>query len=108
MTRPQTDGYVVVVEFLVRGDFLNQFREAVMENAATSLRDEPGCSVFDVCQVSEQPERIHLYEVYGSRADFDFHLKSAHFLSFSDASQPWVLEKEVQTFERIAASSGGH
>jgi quinol monooxygenase YgiN len=96
-------GFVVVVEFVVRNQFADNFDAAIIENAATSLRDEPNCEVFDVCRDPERPERIYLYEVYGSRADFDFHLKTPHFASFDAMVRDWVAEKRVETFERISS-----
>ncbi|PDT46627.1 antibiotic biosynthesis monooxygenase [Sinorhizobium fredii] len=101
-----SSGHVVVVEFIVRAEFLDQFQNAILENAATSLKEEPGCVVFDVCRDPNRP-RIWLYEVYRSEKDFEFHLKSAHFLDFSEVTQPWVHLKRVETFNRIAATPHG-
>lgn len=107
MSKVNANGFVVAVEFLVRPEYLDRFLPAMMENASTSLRDEPDCHVFDVCQDPKQPERIYLYEVYGREEDFKFHLKSAHFLSFNEISQPWVAEKRVETFYRVSGHSAG-
>ncbi|AJD43407.1 antibiotic biosynthesis monooxygenase protein (plasmid) [Rhizobium gallicum bv. gallicum R602sp] len=96
-------GFVVVVEFVVRTQFADNFHSAMTENAATSLRDEPNCEVFDVCRDPERPERTYLYEVYGSKADFDFHLKTPHFLGFDAMVRDWVAEKRVETFERVSS-----
>lgn len=100
-------GYVVVVDFQIRDGCMDRFLPAIVENAATSLRDEPDCSVFDVCQDPKQPNRIYLYEVYRDRAAFDAHLASAHFQRFNDVSQPWVVEKNVETFQSVPSSGDG-
>ena len=104
MSAPPSTGYVVVVEFLVRNEFAESFHGAMIENAATSLRDEPNCEVFDVCRDPKRPERIYLYEVYGSKADFEFHLRTPHFLGFDKTVRNWVAEKKVETFERVSAA----
>jgi quinol monooxygenase YgiN len=65
------------------------------------VNDEPGCTVFDVCVDPTNPKHIHLYEVYNSRADFDYHLKTEHFLSFNELTAPWVGDKHVQTFDLV-------
>lgn len=100
-------GYVVVVDFLVHLDALERFVPAMLENAASSLREEPDCLIFEVCQDPERPERIYLYEVYRSRAAFDCHLRSAHFQSFNDLTQPWVIRKDVRVLCRIQREKSG-
>jgi (4S)-4-hydroxy-5-phosphonooxypentane-2,3-dione isomerase len=107
MTNMNANGFVVVVDFIVRPEHLDRFLPAMMENASTSLRDEPNCFVFDVCQDPKRPERIYLYEVYGAEEDFQFHLKCAHFVSFNEISQPWVAEKRVETLQRCSAPAVG-
>ncbi|PDS40304.1 antibiotic biosynthesis monooxygenase [Rhizobium anhuiense] len=104
MTAPASTGFVVAVEFIVKREFADQFHAAIIENAATSLRDEPDCETFDVCRDPKRPERIYLYEVYGSEADFDFHLKAPHFVSFDQTVRDWVAEKRVETFERVSSA----
>jgi quinol monooxygenase YgiN len=104
MSAPASTGFVVIVEFIVSGEFEANFHTAMIENAAASLRDEPNCEVFDVCRDPKRPERIYLYEVYGSKADFDFHLKTPHFLDFDQTVRDWVTEKKVETFERVSSA----
>jgi len=95
------NGFVVVVEFVIRKEHIDEFQKAMSENAATSLGHEPDCLVFDVCQDLKRPERIFLYEVYRSQVDFDVHLKSEHFQRFNELTKPWVAEKKVETFSRL-------
>ncbi|MBX4901206.1 putative quinol monooxygenase [Rhizobium bangladeshense] len=107
MSAAASTGYVVVVEFIVRSEFAESFHAAIIENAAASLRDEQNCEVFDVCRDSNRRERFYLYEVYASNADFDFHLKTPHFLSFHETVRDWVAEKKVETFERVSSAKKG-
>ncbi|WP_429818038.1 putative quinol monooxygenase [Ensifer sp. B1-9] len=100
-------GFVVVVDFQVHDGCMERFLPAIVENAAMSLRDEPDCSVFEVCQDPERPNRVYLYEVYRDRAAFDVHLASSHFLRFNEMSQPWVVEKRVETLQRVPALLDG-
>lgn len=108
MSTPSSTGFVVVVEFIVRSEFAEGFHAAMIENAASSLRDEPNCEVFDVCRDPKRPDRIYLYEVYGTKADFDFHMKTSHFLSFDHTVRDWVAEKKVETFERVSSAKKEH
>ena len=95
------DGYAVVVTFVVMPEHRAAFRDAISENAAASLRLEPGCSVFDVCEGADEAE-IFLYEVYDSEAAFREHLATEHFRRFDALVAPWVHEKRVLTYPRLA------
>ncbi len=92
--------FVVTVTFHVADGFRDAFRDAILENAATSLEVEPGCSVFDVCANKEGAE-IFLYEVYNSETSFKEHLASAHFIRFDALVAPWVVDKRVVTYARL-------
>ncbi|MFB2563959.1 putative quinol monooxygenase [Rhizobium sp. IMFF44] len=99
MSSAQTKRFVVVVDFVIKDEHVEKFRSAMIANAAASVSDEPGCTVFDVCVAPANPKHIHLYEVYDTKADFDYHLKTEHFLSFNQLTTPWVADKRVQTFD---------
>ena len=63
---------VILVEFELHPGKEPEFRQLVLENAAASLRDEPGCSLFDVLTPEGGPsDRIVLYEIYDDAAAFD-------------------------------------
>jgi quinol monooxygenase YgiN len=67
------DRHVVTVVFRVRDEHVDEFRRAVLANAAASLSAEPGCLVFDVCENADRSQ-FFLYELYESAAAFDEHL----------------------------------
>ena len=71
---------------------------AIRENAAASLREEPGCHHFDVCTSPDDPTEIFLYELYDDRAAFDAHLASEHFRAFDAMTADWVADKQVHTY----------
>ena len=96
-------GYVVTVVFRAQADKRAAFREAILENAAASVRDEPGCSVFDVCEKPDGSE-IFLYEVYDDEAAFKAHLATPHYQKFNELVTPWVELKNVLPFQRISRS----
>ena len=98
---PNSDGYAVVVTFVVAPEHRGAFREAILENAAASLHLEPGCRVFDVCEGAEGAE-IFLYEIYDDAAAFRAHLATEHFRRFDALTAPWVHDKRVQTYQRLA------
>jgi quinol monooxygenase YgiN len=99
--------YVVVVDFTVKPEFVEAFREEMVKNARASREREPGCRQFDVCIAPGDPASIFLYEVYDDRAAFDAHLTTPHFLAFNEGTVPWLAAKTVRTLERIEPRAGG-
>ena len=88
--------HVLLVEFQIHPVHTAAFDSAIRLNARTSLRDEAGCSVFDVCVDSNMPGRFVLYEVYDSAQAIAHHLQTPHFLAFDAQCAPWVQHKSVQ------------
>jgi (4S)-4-hydroxy-5-phosphonooxypentane-2,3-dione isomerase len=93
-------GFVITVLFTVKPEAKDAFRSAVVENAALSLKNEPGCEVFDVCESFVAPE-FFLYEVYGSEQDFKAHLETEHFRQFDKLCASWVTGKQVTRYARL-------
>lgn len=73
----------------------------MLENATTSLREEPDCHQFDVATDSNAPDSVFLYEIYTDRAGFDAHLASAHFKSFDAAVKHMIADKIIQTWDSV-------
>ena len=94
-------GYIIVVDFRVRPGQMAAFRTLIDENARASVRDEEGCSRFDVCADRKDPNRILLYEIYDDRAAFDVHLKTPHFAVFNEKSAPLVADKTVSECDLV-------
>src|SRR3954454_22116594 len=95
---------VILVEFELHPGSEPEFRRLVMENAAASLRDEPGCSRFDVLTPEGGPGAgIVLYEIYDDAAAFDAHLATLHFTRFNEATAPLVARKTVRRLSFAAA-----
>jgi quinol monooxygenase YgiN len=97
--------FVIVVDFTVRPGQMAAFRKLMDENARASVRDEQGCSRFDVCLDRKNGDHILLYEIYDDRASFDLHLKTKHFAVFNEASAPLVAEKSVAEYDLVCEGS---
>ncbi|WGF87575.1 putative quinol monooxygenase [Marinivivus vitaminiproducens] len=93
--------FVIHVDFAIKPEGRERFRELIVENATRSREDEPGCRQFDVTQDPKNPNRIVLYEVYDDRAAFDAHVASSHYALFDEASSGLVTSKLVTVLERI-------
>ncbi len=64
---------VLQVAFTIKAERIDDFLREIAVNAASAVRDEPGCMRFDVLQDREDPARIHLYEVYKDDAALEAH-----------------------------------
>jgi len=87
---------VILVDFKVRPADHEKFARLITENAAASVKNEPGCRQFDVLI----PEGIAtgqfvLYEIYDDQAAFDAHLKSQHFKAFDAATVGMVVDRKI-------------
>jgi quinol monooxygenase YgiN len=87
--------YTILVEFDLKPGSRAAFMPLMLENARSSLSDEPGCLVFDVLSRADDEERVVLYEIYRDKSAFADHLKAPHFLSFDAAIGDHVAAKRV-------------
>lgn len=97
--------FVIAVDFKIKPGCMAQFRKLIDDNARASVRDEPGCSRFDVCADRKDADRVLLYEIYDDRAAFDAHLKTRHFALFNEASAPLVADKTVGEYDLVCEGS---
>ena len=87
--------FVITVDFEIKSEFVNEFRNRVLQQAKDSLNNEEKCLIFDVCFDEKNTNKVFLYEIYQDKNAFDYHLKSDHYLSFDKDVENWVNEKIV-------------
>ena len=75
--------FIVQVHVSVKPEFVEQFRDATLENARNSMA-EPGVARFDVLQQLDQPTRFLLVEVYRAAEDADRHKETTHYQVWRD------------------------
>lgn len=83
--------YVVSVTVLVKPPFVQQFIEAILDNARNTRR-EPGNVRFDVVQSDDDPTRFLLYECYHTPEDFAKHQQTEHYLRWKQAVNDWMAQ----------------
>lgn len=71
--------FALIVTLKVRPESRDDFLRAIAANAEASVRDEPGCRRFDVCQDQDHAESFILYEVYEDAGAFEEHRRTPHF-----------------------------
>ena len=93
--------FVIIAEFEVKPDKLEQFLELAKTDASQSVTKEPGCHQFDVALDREQPNRVVLYEVYEDEAAFDAHLGTPHLEAFRAGIDNLVISRNVRRLARV-------
>lgn len=96
MSQPTCAVHVV---FNIKPEHVEQFRQAVLQQAKNSLEREPWCHQFDVATMPERPHSFMLYETYDNRAAFVKHRETAHFADFTASVTPWIDSKEVAIWD---------
>lgn len=87
--------FVILVEFQIKADRLDEFLALVNENAEQSLRDEAGCLRFDVLTPVGGESMVLLYEIYDGHEAFEIHRASPHFQEFDAATGEMVSDKHI-------------
>ena len=87
--------YSLLLKTYLQPGSLERFMVAMSVNAASSVRDEPGCLVFDVLRDRSEPDLVWLYEVYEDEAAFEAHLLTAHFIHSRPLVDPLIVRQDV-------------
>ena len=90
----------LIVTIQIKPENKKAFMESMLDDARGSNHDEPGCLRFDVLQDSEDPNRIHLYEVYKDQAALDAHRRAPHYTKWRETVKDWFAAENVR---RVAA-----
>lgn len=94
--------FVVIVDVVVKKEFVDNFREAILRQGKNSLTLEQGCLGFDILQDPDDPTRFTLYESYTDAATFhEVHRRTAHFEEYARTTAPWVESKSMRALHRI-------
>ncbi|MDU9398183.1 putative quinol monooxygenase [Pseudomonas sp. zfem003] len=94
--------YCLLLKTQLKPGSLEAFMEAMRINAAASVRDEPGCLVFDVLRDRSDPDRVWLYEVYTDEAAFEAHMQTPHFLASRPLVEPLILRQDCFEADALA------
>jgi (4S)-4-hydroxy-5-phosphonooxypentane-2,3-dione isomerase len=86
---------IVHVHVRVRPEFVEQFKEATIENARNSVK-EPGIARFDVVQQQDDPTRFVLVEVYRTSDAPARHRETAHYLAWKDSVESMLPEPRTR------------
>jgi autoinducer 2-degrading protein len=83
--------FIVHVFAHIKPELVEDFRQATIENARSSLH-EPGLARFDIVQQQDDPARFVLVEVYRTPEDPARHKETAHYRKWRDTVAEMMAE----------------
>lgn len=101
-----TQGMMVrISEIQIDPDRLDEYKAILKEEAAASVRLEPGViSIFPMTQ-REHPAEVRILEIYASRAAYESHIQSPHFQRYKTTTLPMVRSLNLVDMEAMDAAS---
>ena len=82
---------IVLVHVHVKPEFVEAFKQASIENASNSIKEE-GITRFDVIQQNDDPTRFILVEVYKTAEASAAHKETAHYAKWRDTVAEMMAE----------------
>ncbi len=87
--------YCIIVQTQVKPGTRERFLEAMLPNAEASVREEPGCLVFDVIEDRDNENLFHLYEIYTSQEALTAHKETGHYKASRVVVNELIAEQKV-------------
>lgn len=94
--------YCIIVKVELKPGNRDRFLEAMLANARASVRDEPGCLVFDVLEAREAPDTFYLYEIYTGEEALSVHKETPHYQSTRGMINDLIARQTVIRAEVLA------
>jgi (4S)-4-hydroxy-5-phosphonooxypentane-2,3-dione isomerase len=93
--------FILIVNLHVKPEHIDAFREATVENARNSIKEE-GILRFDFLQQTDDPTRFALYEVYRDADAPVKHRETAHFNAWAAKAAQMLAEPRTRaTFGNV-------
>lgn len=88
---------IVHVYIHAKEEMINEFKEANIKNASSSVR-EPGILRFDVLQQEDDPSRFMLIEIYKNEKAIAAHKETLHYAEWLKVAEPMLAEPRSRIF----------
>jgi quinol monooxygenase YgiN len=92
---------VRIAELEIDPSQIPAYRDALKEEIATSIRDEPGVLTLYAVSVKDQPSQIRIFETYRDQAAYESHLQTPHFKKYKTETQGIVRSLKLIETEPI-------
>ncbi|MCS7019519.1 MAG: antibiotic biosynthesis monooxygenase [Cytophagales bacterium] len=92
---------VRIAEISIDSTYLNQYTSILKENAAASVRLEPGVIAIYPMFQKEKPWEIRILEIYASKQAYEAHLQTPHFKNYKTSTLHMVKSLRLVDMEAI-------
>lgn len=94
--------FAVIVKVHIKPQHKDEFVEEMLADGRGSVANEPGCLLFNIVEDSEDPNCLHLYEVYKDAQTFEVHKETPHFVRWVEKTADWLAKPlEIATGSHI-------
>jgi quinol monooxygenase YgiN len=105
LSAQQKDMMVRIAEIDIVPAFLDEYKAILKEEAAASVKLEPGViSIFPMYQ-KENPTQVRILEIYANRAAYEQHLKTAHFQRYKTTTINMVKSLKLVDMDALDAAT---
>ncbi len=84
----------LIVELELKPGAKSELLPILMEHAAKTRAEEPGCRQFDVLAPDDDDSRILVVEVYDDREAYDAHREGPRMPAVGAAMQPFIAARK--------------
>lgn len=91
----EPDMLVRISEIEILPEYLEQYNTILKEEAAASVKLEPGVIAIFPMYVQKTPTLIRIIEIYASKASYQLHLKTPHFQYYKTNTLKMVKSLEL-------------
>lgn len=92
---------VRIAQLEIDPDQLQSYLGFLKEEIEASVRIEPGVIMLHATSRKDAPHQIQLLEVYASRAAYEAHIASPHFLKYKTGTMAMVRSLELVEVDPI-------
>lgn len=94
-----------IAEIEIDPDQVDAYTALLTEEIATSIEREPGVLMLQAVARRNAPHHISILEVYASRATYEDHIQTPHFLKYKTGTAGMVTNLRLIDVDPIMLSS---
>jgi quinol monooxygenase YgiN len=92
---------VRIAELEIDTGQLLDYKNALSDEIAISVHDEPGVLMLYAVSVKDYPSQVRIFETYKDQTAYQSHLQSPHFKKYKEATQGMVKSLKLIETEPI-------
>ena len=101
----QTELMVRVSEIEIVSSYLDKYKAILKEEAASSVRLEPGVIVIFPMYQKEHPTQVRILEIYANREAYESHLQTSHFQRYKTTTLRMVKSLKLVDMGAVDAET---